>query len=333
MESKIMVSILCATYNHEKYIRQCLEGFLQQKTDFQFEVIVHDDASTDGTAAIVREYEEKYPEIIKPIYQKENQYSKGISIDKTYMRPKVRGKYVAICEGDDFWISPLKLQKQVDALENTPSCHMSVHAVRLYSENGKPLDRTMPDPLDEKSCVINSRDFLLKIAEEYCYQTVSYFLRSEDYMKYWHEYPLFKQVSRTGDYPYMLYFAQLGAIYYIGEVLAGHRMEGVSSWTKNYISKRENVIPHWEKEVKMFEEYDKYTKEQYHDICVIAINRVTYEKSIRLGEYRELIKKKYRCFLKKASINMQRYIILCAIFPRLVPKLYKFIKEIKNDKS
>jgi glycosyltransferase involved in cell wall biosynthesis len=101
---EIMVSVSCCAYNHEKYIRKCLDGFVRQKTNFKFEVIVHDDASTDNTAEIIREYEKLYPNIIKPIYQKENQYSQGISIKKQYMLPKLQGKYIATCEGDDWWI-------------------------------------------------------------------------------------------------------------------------------------------------------------------------------------------------------------------------------------
>lgn len=116
-----LVTIRCITYNHEPYIRQCLEGFVMQKTNFPFEAIVHDDASTDGTAAIIREYAEKYPDIIKPIYETENQYSKHDGSLRKIMDAHMRGKYIAICEGDDYWIDPLKLQKQVDLLENNPS--------------------------------------------------------------------------------------------------------------------------------------------------------------------------------------------------------------------
>lgn len=112
-----LVSIICITYNHEPYIRQCLDGFMMQKTNFRFEVLIHDDASTDNTANIIREYEAKYPDIIKPIYQKENQYSKGVKIGQTYLYPNAKGKYIAECEGDDYWTDPLKLQKQVDVLE------------------------------------------------------------------------------------------------------------------------------------------------------------------------------------------------------------------------
>lgn len=122
MTNDPLVSICCITYNHEKYIQQCLEGFLIQKTTFPFEILIHDDASTDRTADIIREYETKYPDIIKPIYQTENQYSKGVFISATYNWSRAKGKYIALCEGDDYWIDPMKLQKQVDFLEAHPEC-------------------------------------------------------------------------------------------------------------------------------------------------------------------------------------------------------------------
>ena len=115
-----LVSIICLTYNHAEYIRQCLEGFLMQQTDFSFEIIVHDDASTDGTAIIVKEYAEKYPDRFVPVLQTVNQYSQGVSIGKTFLYPLAKGKYIAECEGDDYWTDPLKLQRQVDFLENHP---------------------------------------------------------------------------------------------------------------------------------------------------------------------------------------------------------------------
>ena len=118
MINNLMVTIQCITYNHEPFIRQCLDGFVMQKTNFRFEAIVHDDASTDGTAAIIKEYAEKYPDIIKPILETENQYSKRDGSLTRIMNKHTHGKYVAICEGDDYWIDPLKLQKQVDFLEN-----------------------------------------------------------------------------------------------------------------------------------------------------------------------------------------------------------------------
>lgn len=129
---EVKVSIFCTAYNHEKYIRTALESFINQKVNFQFEVLVHDDASTDKTADIIREYEKKYPDIIKPIYQTENQYSKKIGIWKTYLYPRARGKYIAICEGDDCWIDENKLQMQVDYMESHPDCTFCFSNAKIY---------------------------------------------------------------------------------------------------------------------------------------------------------------------------------------------------------
>jgi len=134
MEQTKFVSICCTAYNHERFIRQCLDGFMMQKTDFDFEVLIHDDASTDSTADIIREYEAKYPGIIKSIYQQENQYSKGIPISETYLYPYAKGKYIALCEGDDYWTDPCKLQKQVDFMEANPEFSLCSHRYRIYDE-------------------------------------------------------------------------------------------------------------------------------------------------------------------------------------------------------
>jgi glycosyltransferase involved in cell wall biosynthesis len=116
---KPLVSILCDCYNHEKFLDQTIQGFLKQKTNFPFEIIIHDDASTDTSASIIRKYEQKYPLLIKPIYQVKNQYSnKDINIWVDYTFPKALGKYIALCEGDDYWTDQDKIQKQFDFLEN-----------------------------------------------------------------------------------------------------------------------------------------------------------------------------------------------------------------------
>ena len=134
MRGEPLVSIRCMVYNHEPYLRQCLDGFVMQKTNFPFEAIVHDDASTDGSAAVIREYAEKYPDIIKPIYETENQYSKHdgslTRIMDTAMHPA--SKYVALCEGDDYWTDPNKLQMQVDIMEADKTIGLVHTAARVY---------------------------------------------------------------------------------------------------------------------------------------------------------------------------------------------------------
>lgn len=132
-----LVSICCITYNHENYIREAIEGFLIQKTNFHFEILIHDDASIDKTAEIVREYEKLYPQLIRGIYQTENQFSKGIKISPTFVWPKARGKYIALCEGDDYWTDPDKLQKQADFLEANPEYGMVYANVTFVDEQNK----------------------------------------------------------------------------------------------------------------------------------------------------------------------------------------------------
>ena len=123
MSEKALVSICTLTYNHAPYLKDYFDGILKQKTDFKYEVIINDDCSTDGTKEILLEYEQKYPDIIKPAIQPENQYSKGDrGFFVKYCFPKCNGKYVAFCEGDDCWTDPYKLQKQVDYLESHPEC-------------------------------------------------------------------------------------------------------------------------------------------------------------------------------------------------------------------
>jgi len=129
-----LVSIVCNTYNHESYIRLALEGFLSQKVDFPIEILIHDDASTDGTAEIIKEYELKYPELIFAFYQKENKKSKGIKPFPAYQLPRARGKYIAACEGDDYWTSPVKLQEQVDFLENNHDYAICFHEAQVQYE-------------------------------------------------------------------------------------------------------------------------------------------------------------------------------------------------------
>ncbi|MBS1776235.1 MAG: glycosyltransferase, partial [Bacteroidetes bacterium] len=137
MEKEITVSICCVTYNHGNYIRECLEGFVKQQTNFNFEILVHDDASTDNTAGIVKEYELKYPHLFKCVYQTENQFYKQNTLVNILFK-MAKGKYIALCEGDDYWIDPYKLQKQVDFLELHPEIFICGTNTKVVYEDGTP---------------------------------------------------------------------------------------------------------------------------------------------------------------------------------------------------
>ena len=136
MDHNILVTISCISYNHENYIADAIESFLMQKVSFNYEILIHDYASTDKTQDIIMEYTMKYPNIIKPILQDENQYSKGKKVGM-FHKDIAKGKYIAICEGDDYWTDTNKLQKQIDYLENHPECSMCVHASYRVKPNKK----------------------------------------------------------------------------------------------------------------------------------------------------------------------------------------------------
>lgn len=134
-EEKPLVAIHCMVYNHAPFLRECFEGFVMQQTTFPFVAIVHDDASTDNSADIIREYETKYPHIFKPIYQTVNQHSiPGVSVVQTINKAiqETGAKYIAMCEGDDYWTDPLKLQKQVDFLEANPEYSFCCHRFKIF---------------------------------------------------------------------------------------------------------------------------------------------------------------------------------------------------------
>jgi glycosyltransferase involved in cell wall biosynthesis len=143
-----LISVCIITYNHERYIRQCLEGVVMQKTNFAFEVIVGEDCSTDNTRQIVAEFEARYPDLIKPVYHTRN--VGGARNGYEFCYPKLTGKYIAICEGDDYWTDEYKLQKQVDFLEQNPDYVMCFHRVQSVDENNRFINGQQASPDIEK---------------------------------------------------------------------------------------------------------------------------------------------------------------------------------------
>ena len=224
--SEIMLTIRCITFNHSKYIRECLDGFLMQKTNFAFDVLIHDDASTDGTDLIIKEYADKYPDIIRPLFEKENQYSKygNLMTVRKQMDPLLRGKYTALCEGDDYWTDPLKLQKQVDFLESHPEYSMCFHqTTRHYQDSDK------PDELYYKE--LEERDYSGKELYEICRPAeASVVMRTCV-----HQSDVYKKFVQSkmafGDLPIFLTCAHCGKVHALNENMAVYRIHegGVSS--------------------------------------------------------------------------------------------------------
>ncbi|MDD3415815.1 MAG: glycosyltransferase family 2 protein [Lachnospiraceae bacterium] len=134
------VSVFMITYNHERFVEQAIKSIIEQKTDFKFELLIHDDASPDGTAGIINKYVNMYPDIITAIIQKENQFSKGKEITDEFLLPLAKGEYVAFCEGDDFWTDNCKLQKQIDYLEHNKNIPAVSCRYNIVDKDGKVID-------------------------------------------------------------------------------------------------------------------------------------------------------------------------------------------------
>ncbi len=215
-----LVSVVCLCYNHEKTVAQAIESVLAQKTDFPFELIVHDDASTDSTPEIVRSYAEKYPDIIVPVLQSENKM-RFCNIAETYIAPLLRGRYVAICEGDDYWTSPDKLALQVRAMQADPGIALCFHAVTEVQPNGtgqpyRPVKATGEVPAGQ----------VVKRGGMFC-PSVSLLAR-RDIVDQW---PEFRKKADVYDYPLQVLAANEGKVWYIDRILAAYRFQHENSWT------------------------------------------------------------------------------------------------------
>ncbi len=329
----IMVSICCLVYNHKKYIRQTLDSFLNQKTDFKFEILINDDCSTDGTTDIIKEYEEKYPEIIKPLYHNENQYSKsyrqGNMMSITFNFPRVTGKYTAMCEGDDFWTDEYKLQKQVDLMEANPDCSFCAHTVRCTQENSQPTEQTIPVKDTVKVGMMTSEEAVDGICRlPYMFQTSSYFFRSEYLKEMVEATPEFFEYSSSMDILFMLYFASKGTVYYVDKEMSCYRYNSSSSimdsLTAKDHKKNEKMIKRYTEHHKSLCAYNEYTEHRFDKSVTFAIKKCEYHLMLLKGEYKHLFSKKYKevapLFLSKSSKKERIKLRLLSLFPFLSKK-------------
>lgn len=282
----ILVSICCTAYNHEMYITDALDGFLMQKANFNFEILISDDASTDKTAQMIEEYEKKFPDIIKPIYHTVNKYSKGVDIYSEIVWPKAKGKYIALCEGDDYWTDPYKLQKQVDYMESNPNCTLCFHNAKII-ENG---------------FAVTTNNLISNVIENNIYNagemavlgfipTASQFFRrtSIDNLPKWYN----KAV--VGDYPLQLITTSHGYAYYINEEMSVYRT-GVKGSASSRASKLnvDKKIQYTEGFINILDNFNQYTNFKYAKLVDKA--KIPWEVTI-------IVLKKDISMLKKERYN------------------------------
>lgn len=231
MHQDILVSIACITFNHSKYIRQTLDGFLSQQISGGIEILIHDDASTDGTIEVLKEYAAQHPDKFVLFLEDENQYGKGRSYFLELFR-RSRGKYIAICEGDDYWIDPQKLSQQIKILQQHPECVACCHNQIVVDKTGAPWPDSYQKIYRQETDIILDRSFLR--SQNKFSHTASLLIRSE----------LFRDLSDTacedylrtkanGDMKWAAMIAACGKIYHIAKDMACYRYvpSGTDSWS------------------------------------------------------------------------------------------------------
>lgn len=281
---EIVVSVCMITYNHEKYISEAIKGVLMQKTNFSIEFIISEDCSTDNTRKIVVEYANKYPEKIRPILPEKN-----LGMMKNFFETMqaASGKYIAICEGDDYWIDPLKLQKQVDFLEENPDCSICFHASKhVQAKNPEkyyiyhPTNMPMDNKYEIKHAILGGGGFMATNSMVFLQK---YILKRPEWIEH----------APVGDIPLMLLLATNGKIGYIDDVMSVYRlMSSSTSWsfTMNDPVKRKN---HYLAILKMWNDFDRWTNQKYHKYVVRKknINKWNHSKGSIISLIKKLINK------------------------------------------
>ncbi len=299
-DKSILVSVICTAYNHEKYIKDTLDGFAQQKTDFAFEVLIHDDASRDNTAEIILEYAKKYPNIIKPIIQTENQFSKGVLILNEILYPMARGKYIAFCEGDDFWTNPNKLQMQIDFLEKNVDYSACVHnsTFRFAKQNKK--DELMVANSTEHD--VEFRDVIMGM--RHAYQSSSLVVRKEFLL----EVPDFCYVAYKagfGDLPNSMWFTICGKVKFLPQNMSTYRfMSSPDSWSVRSAN-NEKMAKHTVALIEMYESARTIVPE----VCKKYIDKAIRQEEFNLlqftGKYAKMKKPPFTQIYKKQPLGFK----------------------------
>lgn len=297
-----MVSVCIGTYNQKEYIDQCLNSILNQLVDFRVEILINDDASTDGTQELLLKYQNKYPNIIRVFLQKENQFQKEKKYSSVYRihASRIRGKYVALCDSDDYYCDNLTLYRKVKLLEKHKNCNACYSRVRKLDNNNLQTISLMPK-FHLSSGIIKPKKMINIFVKNYCFQTSSYFFRSNYFINFCDDYPLFAQQINVFDEPVVMYFGNLGNVYYINKVCSVYRKFSNNSWSNNSKAKNKSqAINSMKQRIDYLSEFDKYSNYLFHKSCEWGITHAQICILNSKGETKDILKeKKLARFYKK----------------------------------
>ncbi len=309
-----LVSVVVTTYQHKEFIRQCIDAILMQDVNFDYEIVIGDDGSTDGTAEICKEYAFEHQDKIR-LYVRDRNVShiiidgKDTRYNGIWNRMSARGKYIALCEGDDYWTDPLKLQKQVDVLEGNPEIAMCVTNACQLSENGL---------CDEQGRYsesgIASTEDVMRIGGGFA-RTATFMFRKSLI----DNYPECCLTCHVGDFPLQTFALINGGIYYLIDRTAVYRYFTTgNSWTARV--KRasvENLMKGWRSEFDMLSGLDEYSGGKYHELFAWRAARLLYENMSRHRNKRKMIidnfEDVYACFDFKMKLKERYHYLLYRI--------------------
>lgn len=303
-----VVSICCVCYNHEKTLRRALDGLLAQECNFPFEILIHDDASTDHSQEIIKEYLEKYPDRIHAILQTENQYSKRISYYRKYFFPMVRGRYIAFCECDDYWCDTKKLQTQIDVLEANKSCSVCVHGSYKITLEGKKMNEVFP-PVRIPESIITAEQFIdYELGQgKWMFQLASYVVRYEVLANYYKEAfdNYATKFAHVGDLPMLLYCATQGDIYYVNRYMSCYTVDSGGFMSRAYRDPEFAKSVH-EAYIEGFKAYNEFTDNRYEkSIDKGIIRRKFYIDYINKHYWKILTSPDYRFILTDMKMYLR----------------------------
>lgn len=313
VEHKVMVSVAITAYNHAPYIEKAIQGVVEQKVDFPIELIIHDDASTDGTADIIQEYARRYPELIIAILQTENQYSQGHT-PYEFISPHVHGKYWAVCEGDDYWCDPYKLQKQIDYMEEHQDCTYCFSNAYDVDASGNILRERI---ITESSRVFSPEE-IVEGFEDFP-PTASVVTRRKDAA----EFPAELAAGEVGDEPFRDYLVTKGYAYCFADKTCCYRVLTPHSWTSRFKEDLGFSIRQDRAVFRFYKVFDEYSNHRFADILhrrFVKHDIPSCMRSVNLKKLRSNYRDYYSSLplKEKLLLSIKYYIPIVSILIRCI---------------
>ncbi|WP_297420723.1 glycosyltransferase [Clostridium sp.] len=315
----VLVSINCITYNHEKYVGDALESFLNQKTDFEYEIIIGEDCSTDNTREIIKDYMKKYPEKIRLITSEKNV---GMGENERRIYEASRGRYIAECEGDDFWIDPYKLQKQINYMKKNPDCTLCFHNAYKINTKRNIIGTVISKEVDSNvfdSGEIAVLGFIPTASRVYLKKTME-------------DIPDWYKTAVVGDLPSQLIITSKGYAYFMKDIMSVYRVGVENSATSNLfrINDENKKIENQENLISILDNFNIYSQNKYSEKINERRKLYEYQLYFMKGDIKKLKEPRYKEFYKKVGMKAKIGMYIKLYKPKMYKNINKVYRPIKN---